>query len=102
MRLVQRVDLRQDGFQLTISLTAFLPKPAPCSITRFIEVQMRRRGVEMKRIIGGEKPSGKADPVLIGSIARARAWLEELTSGVTPTIEVIAKREGVIGSYVLR
>jgi site-specific DNA recombinase len=72
-------------------------------MTRFIALRMKRRGVEMRLIIGGaDAPPRTPDPALFKSIARAHRWFEELASGRATSLAAIASREGVTDRYVAR
>jgi len=103
-RLVQRVELQQDGILLTLSLASLIPNDiasAPIAITREFPMQMKRRGVEMCLVIGNTGPA-RIDQTLIKSIVRAHKWLNDLTSGRAKKVAEIASREGVDKSYVNR
>jgi site-specific DNA recombinase len=103
-RFIQRVDLRQDGIRLTLSL-ASLVEPNMDSITvtivRDISMQLKRRGVEMRLIIGGAGPA-RVDQALLNTIVRAHKWFNELVSGRAHNMAEIALQEGVDNSYVSR
>jgi len=72
-------------------------------MTRFIPLEMKRRGVEIRLVIEGETSAAKRpDPSLLKAIARGHCWFKELASGRTVSIREIAKREGVYDSYVKR
>jgi site-specific DNA recombinase len=94
-RLVDRVDLKADGFQVAIQLPL---GTGHLKLTRFVPMQMRRRGVELKMIFGG-KPN-KADPVLLKAVARGYRWFEALKAG--KLVPDIAKEEGIQIGYVRR
>ncbi|MGD0821175.1 MAG: recombinase family protein [Desulfomonilia bacterium] len=103
-RFIQRVDLRQDGIRLTLSLVSLmLPEVDSKAITivRDIPMQMKRRGVEMRLIIGGTGPA-RVDQTLLKTIVRAHTWFNELVSGRVHTMAEIASQEGVDKSYVSR
>jgi site-specific DNA recombinase len=93
--LVDRVDLKADGFQVAIQLPLGTSR---LKLTRFVPMQMRRRGVELKMIFGG-KPS-KADPVLLKAVARGYRWFDALKAG--KLVPDIAKEEGIQIGYVRR
>jgi len=74
---------------------------ASLRITRVVQMQMKRRGVETRLVIPGEavQPS-QSNPALLRALARGYLWFGELASGsVASTIE-IAIREGLSHSYV--
>jgi hypothetical protein len=59
-RFIKRVELRQDGIRLTLSLASLVaPEMDSTAVTiyRDISLQMKRRGAEMRLIIGGARPA---------------------------------------------
>jgi site-specific DNA recombinase len=105
--LVERVELRPDGIQLSIKLlTGSSEKmidrgPAQLRLTRLIPLQMRRRGVEMKFVVNGDS-APRTDTVLLKLIARAHCWFDDLMSGRAASMVEIAQREKVGKRYVSR
>ena len=96
--LLERVVLQQDCMQLTLKLIA---GTAPAAlITTDLPMQIKRRGVEMRMVVGDYK--GKPDPGLLKAVARARFWFDELTAGKVTTIAQIARRENIDKGYVSR
>lgn len=93
--LVDRVDLKADGFLIAIQLPL---GSGHLKLTRAVPMQMKRRGVELKMIFGG-KPS-KADPTLLKAVARGHRWFEVLKAG--KLVPDIAKEEGIQIGYVRR
>lgn len=95
-RFVQRVELRQDGIKLTLSLASLMPPEIISSamIVRDIPMQMKRRGVEMRLIIGDTGPA-RVDQTLLKNIVRAHRWFTDLVSGRVRTVGDIASREGI-------
>jgi site-specific DNA recombinase len=66
-------------------------------------MQMRRRGIEMKFVIGGDSlVSRRSDPALVKLIGRGRCWFEDLLSGRAHSMVDIGKREKVGKRYVSR
>ncbi|MCB1474101.1 MAG: recombinase family protein [Rhodobiaceae bacterium] len=56
---------------------------------------IRRRGVETKLVLAnGAAPTTNCDRLLILTIAKARLWLDDLTSGVATSIDELARRHG--------
>jgi site-specific DNA recombinase len=105
--LVDKVNLKPGGIELSINL----PLPADGThgaaamlpITQFFTMRMKRRGVEMRLIIGGaDAPPRKPDAALLKAIARAHRWFEELISARATSLAAIANREGVTDRYVVR
>jgi site-specific DNA recombinase len=107
--VVDRVDLSDTGMRLSLKLTI----PAPASplaananeliITRFFPMTIRRRGVEMRLLVEGNRaPARRADAALLKAVARARQWSEDLLAGRAQSVVEIAKRERVSSRYVRR
>jgi site-specific DNA recombinase len=104
--LVDKVKLKQDGIELLVNL----PVPvdgtrgaaAMIPFARFVAMRMKRRGMEMRLIIGGADAPRKPDPALLKAIALAHRWFEELASGRATSLAAIASREGVTDRYVAR
>jgi ParB-like chromosome segregation protein Spo0J len=72
-------------------------------MTRFIPIEMKRRGVEIRLVIESESVRApRPDPALLRAIARGHQWFKELASGRAASVREIAKREGVYDSYVKR
>src|SRR4051794_17269046 len=64
-----------------------------------------RRGAETKLVLPGLAPqehSARCDPALIKTIARGRAWFEELVSGRARSLQELAKRDGISRRYIRR
>jgi DNA invertase Pin-like site-specific DNA recombinase len=103
-RFIQRVELRQDGIRLTLSLASLVvPEMDSKAVTivRDIPMQMKRRGVEMRLIIGGAGPA-RVDQTLLRTVVRAHKWFNELASGRVRTMAEIASQEGMDKSYISR
>ena len=106
--VVSKAELRDDGISLTLKLDV------PCSragvrttnvlsLSRFVPLRMKRRGVETRIIIaaGNDRPR-KVDTPLIKAVARSRGWFEELASGQVRSLADIALRENITRRYVER
>ena len=101
-RFIRRVDLRQDGVCLTLSLASLLvPEVEDLTIIRDIPMRMKRRGIEMRLIINGTGPV-RVDQPLLKTIVRAHKWFNDLVSGRVHNMAEIASLEGVDKSYVSR
>lgn len=105
--LIERVELRREGMQLTLNLRALLPAdrfPAGGTnlrMTRLVPLQMRRRGVETRLVIPGEEVAvSRTDPALLRALARGYQWFAELATGTAVSTKRIASQEGVSESYV--
>ena len=99
-RFIQRVEMQQDGIRIVLSL-ASLASGKEATITRDIPMQVKRRGVEMRLVIGGAGPT-RVDQTLVKTIIRAHKWFNELISGRAQSMVEIASREGIDKSYVAR
>ena len=104
--LSERVELSKGGIQLSLNLRALWPEgitnATELSMTRFIALQMRRRGVETKLVIEGEASETGRDPALLKAVALGHRWFRELASGTMPSTIAIARREHVRDNYVRR
>jgi site-specific DNA recombinase len=104
--LIERVELKRDGLQITLNLRAFLPAerfPAGGTnlrMTRLVPLQIRRRGIETRLVIPGEEVAvPRTDPALLRALARGYQWFAELAAGTAASSRQIAAREGVSDSY---
>jgi site-specific DNA recombinase len=106
--LVTRVDLRQDGMELSLNLESLLPQdpaigPTPwAGFPRFIPLQLKRRGFAMRLVIDAEASTRKTDVTLLRAVARGHKWFEELVSGRAGFAREIAARERVNERFVRR
>ena len=105
--LIERVELKRDGIQIALNLRALLPAGrfsaggASLRITRFVPMQMKRRGVETRLVLPGEAIAvPQRDPALLRALARGHQWFSELAAGTAVSTTQIASREGVSDSYV--
>jgi site-specific DNA recombinase len=107
--VVDRVDLSETGIRVSLKL----PIPETTSrlaanangliIARFFPMTVRRRGVEMRLVIEGNRaPAPRADSALLKAVARARQWSEDLLAGRAQSVAEIAERERVGSRYVRR
>jgi DNA invertase Pin-like site-specific DNA recombinase len=100
-RFIRRVELRQDGMRLTLSLASLMTPEVDLTIVRDIPMRMKRRGIEMRLIINGTGPV-RVDQTLLKTIVRAHKWFNDLATGKIRNMAEIASREGVDKSYVSR
>lgn len=103
-RFVERVELSNDGMRLTLSLASLVSvtmASKALSITRDFPLKMKRRGIEMRLIIGGKQPT-EVDNTLVKTIVRAHKWFNDLADGSVNTLGEIAQREGIDKGYVSR
>ena len=105
--LVDRVELRPDGIRLALKLPASTDcaatdRPA-LTIMREIPMQIRRRGVERKLVIGDDRSaSPKVDEALLKAVARAHCWFADLLARRATSMVELARRDGVAKQYVSR
>ncbi len=103
--LVDRIRLRQDGIEVSLNLAGLVSSgsSAPLMLNRFVQLQIKRRGVELRLVIGGEGAAAtRCDPALLKAAARGYRWFNELASGKARSAAEIAKREGLRKQYVGR
>jgi len=105
--IIDRVELKRDGMQVTLNLRALLPTDpisgvgASIRMTRVMHMQMKRRGVETQLVIPGEAVAvSRSDPALLRALSRGYQWFGELASGSVASTKQIAAREGLSHSYV--
>ena len=105
--IIERVELKRDGMQITVNLGAMLPLDqfppggANLRMTRLVSMQLRRRGVETRLVIPGEAvAASRTDPALLRALARGYQWFSELASGGAVSTKQIATREKLSHSYV--
>ena len=65
-------------------------------------MRMRRRGVEMRLVLGGNPLPSRVDLPLLKAVARAYRWSDDLLSGRVQSVAEIARRERVTPRYVRR
>jgi hypothetical protein len=103
--LLERVELQSEGLRLTLRLPLLTAthRDANILVTHDLLLQIRRRGVEKRLLIGGAAPPRvRIDQALLKAAARAHCWLDDLISGRVASMAVIGEREGVSKRYVSR
>jgi site-specific DNA recombinase len=107
--LVERAELHQDGIRLAIrlpirtSVKSTASATTHLSLTRQIPLRVRRRGNEMRLVIGGgSRLAPRIDSTILKATARAHRWFDDLVSGRSVSMVEIGKREGVGKRYVSR
>jgi hypothetical protein len=105
--VVERVELKRDGMQITLNLRALFPTElvsdggGSLCMTRVVRMQMKRRGVETRLVIPGEAVAvSRSDPALLRALSRGYQWFRELALGRVASTKQIAAREGLSHSYV--
>jgi len=72
-------------------------------VTRFVPLQLKRRGVELRLVIPGAHPQmPKVDLPLLKAVGRARRWFDQLATGRAASLAGIAAQEGISVRYVGR
>jgi len=100
--LVHRVDLSQEQVVLHVNLSELVNLEAAV-VRRVIPIRLRRRGIEMKLALPGQRgeaANARIDQTLIKAVVRARDWFDRLASGQVESFAEIARAEGVTGRYV--
>ena len=107
--LVERVELKSDGMAVSIKLpiTGTEKSRAQLSdavaITRSFPMQLKRRGVELRLIVGDlNRSAATVDLPLLKAVARAHRWFGEISTGKANSLAEIAAREGLAVRYVGR
>lgn len=107
-QLTERVELRHDGIRVSLRLpNAAIEErgdtfPSCISLTKFVPMQMKRRGVETRLVLEGTSGQSRVDLPLLKAVARARRWTNDLISGRVASIDELSKREGLDGRSVRR
>lgn len=74
-------------------------------LTRTVAARVTRSGGEIRILLpDGDTPisADSRHATLLRTIAKARRWYQQLTSGAQPSLAAIARTEGVTRSYVVR
>jgi site-specific DNA recombinase len=107
--LVERVELASDGIRVSIKLPiagaekSQAQLPDRVAITRSFPMQLKRRGVELRLIVGDHNRSATfVDLSLLKAVARAHRWFDEISTGKARSLAEIAAREGLAVRYVGR
>jgi DNA invertase Pin-like site-specific DNA recombinase len=107
--LVERVELKSEGMAVSIKLPITGTEKSrtqlsdEVAITRSFPMQLKRRGVELRLIVGDHNRSAATvDLPLLKAVARAHRWFDELSTGKASSLAEIAAREGLAVRYVGR
>jgi site-specific DNA recombinase len=107
--LVDRVQLKSDGIKVSIKLPIAGAEKSRANlrdqvtIARSFPMQLKRRGVELRLIVGDHNRSAAVvDLSLLKAVARAHHWFDEISSGKARSLAAIAAREGLAVRYVGR
>jgi hypothetical protein len=94
------------GHRLSLKLPILLAEersgmlPRGIALTRFVPMQMKRRGVEMRMVLEGDSTPARVDPPLLKAVARSRRWSQDLISGRVQSVAELPKRERLDGRSV--
>ncbi len=97
--LIERTDLSREGIRVSLKVPvppAEEQKGAPLchiALTKFVPMQMKRRGVEMRMVLEGDSTPARIDLPLLKAVARARRWSQDLVSGRVQSVSEIARRK---------
>ena len=97
--LIDRAEVAIDGIRLSIRMPSESDQSPNAlstllSFKRYVPLLVRRRGIEMRLVVGGG-PTPKVDSPILKAVARANQWLTELLSGRSSSLVDIGRREGV-------
>lgn len=88
------INLNASGFAKELEVNS---KNLSMELIRFeVPWKLKRRGVEIKIIIGD--PAPEPDKTLICMLARAHQWVQDMKAGLSPG--VIAQKQGVSPGYI--
>ena len=102
------MELSGDGIRVALKLPIFPSEerggalPSHIALTKFVPMQMKRRGVEMRMVFDGDSNPSRIDLPLLKAVARARRWSDDLLSGRVRSVDELARREGIDGRSVRR
>jgi site-specific DNA recombinase len=105
--LIDRAEVAKGGIRLSIRVPLQESSELSTSantvlfLKRHVPLQVRRRGIEMRLVLGGGADP-KVDSATLKAVARANRWLAELLSGRSSSLVEIGTREGVGKRYVSR
>jgi hypothetical protein len=106
--LIASVHLTDKGIRIALTVpipssSEGQPSTAVLRLSHFVPMKVKRRGVEMRIVIDGQRQAPQqVDPALLKALARARCWFEEVASGRVQSLLEIARREGLPKRYVTR
>ncbi len=100
-QLTDRIDLKSNGIRVVLKLPIPAGQqddgttPEHLALTRFVPMQMKRRGIEMRLVLEGDSAPSHVDLPLLKAIARARRWSQDPLCGRVRSVGELAKREGL-------
>ena len=106
--LVNRVELKCKDMGVSIKLPIADTEKSRAqlsdavAITRSFPMQLKRRGVELRLIVGDHNRSAATvDLSLLKAVARAHHWFDEISTGKASSLAEIAARKGLAVRYVV-
>ena len=102
LHLIERVDLEAKEITIALDLTG-LSAEHGVTIEHRVNVQIRRRGVEMRLVLEDAAIAAQLhnpDPTLIKAVVRARRWFDDLANGRVRSFGEIAGIEKTSDRYV--
>ena len=106
--IVERLDLSREGIRVALRLPICPADdrggalPSHIAFSKFVPMQMKRRGVEMRMVLEGASNHSRIDRPLLKAVARARIWSDDLLSGRVRSVDELAQREGIDSRSVRR
>ena len=110
--MVVRIELQRNCVRIgldaeTIRRTLEIPDRPDTPERKFawldVPMLLRRRGAELKLVLAGKHAkAGQADPNLVAAAAQGHRWFDELRSGATTSIAVVAHRHSIHQADVSR
>jgi site-specific DNA recombinase len=97
--LAERVELHDKGIRISLHLPLTAnEKPgrslsARLHLSRFVPLQMKRRGVETRLVLEGDSGPRRIDLPLLKAVARSRKWAGDLVAGRVPSVRELARQE---------
>lgn len=112
--LLRRVVSRDDALQVEIAVNGLCEalklanlsldlganQSAERNIVFSAPLTMRRRGRQLRLVLGSELEQPRIDEPLLMAISRAHCWAQALVTGEAKSLTEIARREGVALTYV--
>jgi len=106
--LTERVELGREGVNLSLQLpfsslgTANTEARDRLALNQFVPMEMKRRGVEQRIVLGGTSATTEVYQPLLKAVGRSRKWVKELTAGQIQSVDDLARREKLDGRSVRR
>lgn len=106
--LAERVELSREGIRVSLKLPISAveerdgTRSSHIALAKFIPMQMKRRGIEMRLVLEGDSGPSQIDLPLLKAVARARRWSDDLVSGRVQSVDELAKRERIEGRSARR